>query len=62
MAQALKIGIAGLGTVGASVVRLLAAQREALGPPRSDWWRRPKEWLRPRERIEEALRCLSRSM
>jgi homoserine dehydrogenase len=30
MAQPLKLGIAGLGTVGASVVRLIASQRDAL--------------------------------
>ncbi|MGE0847919.1 MAG: homoserine dehydrogenase, partial [Flavobacteriaceae bacterium] len=30
MSEALKVGVAGLGTVGASVVRLLAAQKDAI--------------------------------
>jgi len=37
----------------------VAAQREALGPPLPDWWRRPRLWLRSRERIEAALRAAS---
>ena len=32
MAPPLKLGVAGLGTVGASVVALLARQRDALDP------------------------------